>query len=130
MRLDNLAKKQTVWKLYTSEYGFTLSRVSPWLLLFYSFVTPFTRFYFEGYFQTVLLSDTSKIAYQSFFDTNGLEHNYWILSKFYEMAANLGGVSQFILKSFIIFACTLLFLKNISEMMWKIDKKYFTIVYV
>ena len=59
---------------------------------------PFRKFYFEEYIQTVIGSETSKFVY------NWLVHvlkpkinqayDYTILSKFFEWAAKLGGVSM------------------------------------
>ena len=60
---------------------------------------PFRRFYFEEYIQTVLVSDLSKLVYNSLVNNitkKEISHNYnyKILSKFFELAAKLGGVSM------------------------------------
>jgi len=86
------------WKLKVSPYGFALLDVpSPWTLVGRDFVNPFTRFYLEGYLQTVLTTDLSLIVYKGLVNNitdKEISHsyNYRILSKFFEMSAKLGGV--------------------------------------
>ena len=86
------------WKLQPSQYGFVLLDVpSPWTLVGRDFVNPFTRFYLEGYLQTVLTTDLSLIVYNGLVNNitdKEISHNYnyRILSKFFEMSAKLGGV--------------------------------------
>ena len=90
----NMKKK---WKLTESPFGFMVLDRTPWKHMFGTFIDPFTRFNLEGYLQTVLTSDLTKIVY------NGLvnnitdkeiskNYNYYILSKYFEMASKLAGV--------------------------------------
>ena len=85
------------WKLTESPFGFMVLDRTPWKHVFSTFIDPFTRFNLEGYLQTVLTSDLTKIVY------NGLvnnitdkeiskNYNYYILSKYFEMASKLAGV--------------------------------------
>ena len=100
------------WNVYTSPYGFALLNVSSTVsFLLTTFVAPFTRFYLEGYLQTVLVSDGSRIVYNNLVNKvtdKEISHmyNYKILSKFFEMSAKLGGVSTLFLS---IQICTNLF---------------------
>lgn len=97
-RFTELNTMKTIWKLKVSPYGFALSDVSsPWIVIARDFIRPFTRFYLEGYLQTVLTTDLSQIVYNSL--VNSITHeeisdiyNYRILSKFSERSAKLGGV--------------------------------------
>jgi len=95
------------WKLKVSPYGFALLDVpSPWTLVGRDFVNPFTRFYLEGYLQTVLTTDLSLIVYKGLVNNitdKEISHNYnyRILSKFFEMSAKLGGVRL----NFCLFVC-------------------------
>lgn len=102
------------WNLNVSSYGFALLDASPWNLLTTDFINPFTRFYLEGYLQTVLASDISHIVYKSLVNNitekeMGHNYNYQILSKYFEMAAKLGGVS---ILFFCICALNALILSN------------------
>ena len=98
-RALELKGKKKKWKLKTSSWGFALLDVSsPWSFIAKAFVDPFRRFYFEEYIQTVLVSDLSKLVYNSLVNNitkKEISHNYnyKILSKFFELAAKLGGVS-------------------------------------
>ena len=97
-RFLELRKMKEKWNLKVSPYGFALLDASPWNLLTTDFINPFTRFYLEGYLQTVLASDISHIVYNSLVNNitekeMGHNYNYRILSKYFEMAAKLGGVS-------------------------------------
>ena len=91
------------WNVYTSPYGFALLDVSSTVtFLLTTFAAPFTRFYVEGYLQTVLVSDGSRIVYNNLVNKVtdkeiALMYNYKILSKFFEMSAKLGGVSTLFL---------------------------------
>lgn len=104
-----LRKKKEKWNVETSPYGFALLNVSSlWKFIGYCFVDPFTRFYFEGYIQTVLVSDLSLTVYSHLVNNITQEeinhnYNYRIMSKFFEMAAKLGGVSIFFCCTFIRF---------------------------
>jgi len=95
------------WKLKVSPYGFALLDVpSPWTLVGRDFANPFTRFYLEGYLQTVLTTDLSLIVYKGLVNNitdKEISHNYnyRILSKFFEMSAKLGGVRL----NFCLFVC-------------------------
>ena len=85
------------WKLKFSRYGYALLNVpSPWTLIGRDFINPFTRFYLEGYLQTVLTTDLSLIVYNYLVKTTDKEIShkvsYRILSKFFEMSAMAGGV--------------------------------------
>ena len=85
------------WKLKFSPYGYALLNLDPLTLIGRDFINPFTRFYLEGYFQTVLTADLSGIVYNSLFNKTTDEEmshnvNYRILSKFFEMSAMAGGV--------------------------------------
>lgn len=83
------------WKLKVSPYGYALLNVSsPWTLIGRDFINPFTRFYLEGYLQTVLTTDLSLIVYDNKTTDKEISHNYnyRILSKFFEMSAMAGGV--------------------------------------
>ena len=99
-RALELKRKKKKWKLKTSLWGFALLDVSsPWAFIAKTFVDPFRRFYFEEYIQTVLVSDLSKLVYNSLVNNitkKEISHyyNYKILSKFFELAAKLGGVSM------------------------------------
>lgn len=65
-RALELKGKKKKWKLKTSSWGFALLDVSsPWSFIAKAFVDPFRRFYFEEYIQTVLVSDLSKLVYNS-----------------------------------------------------------------
>ena len=60
---------------------------------------PFRKFYFEEYIQTVIGSETSKFVYNWLVNDilkKKINHayDYTILSKFFEWAAKLGGVSM------------------------------------
>jgi len=95
-RFLELRKMKKKWNLNVSSYGFALLDASPWNLLTTDFINPFTRFYLEGYLQTVLASDISHIVYKSLVNNitekeMGHNYNYQILSKYFEMAAKLGG---------------------------------------
>ena len=73
-----------------------------WAFLATAFKDPFRRFNLEGYVQTVFVSDLSKVVYESLVNSiteKEISHNYnyQILSKYFELAAKLGGVS---IKSF------------------------------
>ena len=104
------------WKLKVSPYGFALLDVpSPWTLVGDDFINPFTRFYLEGYLQTVLATDLSLIVYNSLVNNiteKEISHNYnyRILSKYFEMSAKIGGVRVTFCLLVCLFVC--LFLKN------------------
>ena len=76
---------------------------TPFQHVFKTFLHPFTRFNLEGYLQTVLTSDLTHIVYNVLV-RNASEirknENYRTVSKYFEMASKLGGVS-------IIFSLTL-----------------------
>ena len=93
-----LREMKDKWKLKPTPYGYALLNVSsPWTLIGRDFINPFTRFYLEGYLQTLLTADLSRIVYNSLFNKTTDEEmshnvNYRILSKFFEMSAMAGGV--------------------------------------
>ena len=97
------------WKLKFSRYGYALLNVpSPWTLIGRDFINPFTRFYLEGYLQTVLTTDLSLIVYNYLVNKTTdkeISHkvSYRILSKFFEMSAMAGGVWL----TFCLFVCLL-----------------------
>ena len=73
-----------------------------WPFIATAFIDPFRRFNMEQYVQTVLVSDISKVFYNSLVNSiteKEIKHiyNYQILSKYFELSAKLGGVS---IKSF------------------------------
>ena len=100
-RVTELRQKKKKWNVTTSPYGFALLDVSSlWKFIANRFVDPFTRFYFEGYLQTVLVSDLSHTVYNHLVNSVTEKeikrnYNYRIMSKYFEMAAKLGGVSIF-----------------------------------
>lgn len=93
-----LREMKDKWKLKVSPYGYPLLDVpSPWTLIGRDFINPFTRFYLEGYLQTVLTTDLSLIVYNYLVNKTTdkeISHkvSYRILSKFFEMSAKAGGV--------------------------------------
>ena len=101
VRRKELEVKKCLWNVKTSPYGFALLDVSSrWTLMRNRFVDPFTRFYFEGYLQTVLVSGLSHTAYNILVNSVTEKeiqgnYNYEIMSDYFEMAAKLGGVSIF-----------------------------------
>ena len=99
--------QKVFWKLDTSPWGFERLHLSldvypPWLgFAIAAMIDPFRRLYFEDYLQTVILSNANKILYNHLF--NGITMaeisqnygiNYKVLSKVFEWAADLGGVSM------------------------------------
>ena len=85
------------WKLKFSPYGYALLNLDPLTLIGRDFINPFTRFYLEGYLQTVLTTDLSLIVYNYLVNKTTdkeISHkvSYRILSKFFEMSAMAGGV--------------------------------------
>ena len=69
---------------------------TPFQHVFKTFLLPFTRFNLEGYLQTVLTSDLTHIVYNVLVKNESeirKNENYRILSKYFEMASKLGGVS-------------------------------------
>ena len=87
------------WNLKTTPYGFALlNELSLWHFATKAFIDPFRRFYFEGYIQTVLVSDLSHLFYKGLVkkitdEEISHNYNYQLLSKYFELAAKLGGVS-------------------------------------
>ena len=87
-----------IWKLKSSAYGFALLDVAtPLVLVVLDFLTPFTRFYLEGYLQTVLTTKLGPMVYKGL--VKDIHHkeisnnfDYQMLSTFFEMSAKLGGV--------------------------------------
>ena len=108
----NLVKKKKIWDLQKSKWGFALLDVEdPWSFIARAFIDPFRRFYIEGYLQTVLVSDLSGAIYRGLVNNitkREISHNYnyQVLSKYFELAAKLGGVSFFVL--FFMFSFCLL----------------------
>ena len=98
-----LTKMKKKWDLEKSYGGFALlDSPGKWAFLATAFKDPFRRFNLEGYVQTVFVSDLSKVVYESLVNSiteKEISHNYnyQILSKYFELAAKLGGVS---IKSF------------------------------
>lgn len=84
------------WKLTQNPFGFMVLDRTPLSHVFKTFLNPFTRFNLEGYLQTVLTSDLTHSVYNMLVK-NASEItknvNYKIMSKYFEMAAKLGGVS-------------------------------------
>lgn len=98
-RFMELVEMKGKWKLKFSPYGYALLNLDPLTLIGRDFINPFTRFYLEGYLQTVLTTDLSGIVYNSLFNKTTDEEmshnvNYRILSKFFEMSAMAGGVNN------------------------------------
>ena len=95
-----LKLKKMQWKLKTKKWGFALLDVKkPFYFMLHALVNPFRKFYFEGYIQTVIGSDTSKRLYNWLVNDIAKKeikqtHDYAMLSKFFELAAKLGGVSM------------------------------------
>lgn len=80
-RFIELGRMKEKWKLKDSPYGFALLDVpSQWTLIRRDLISPFTRFYLEGYLQTVLAT--------------GLSHFYKFYNfyKFFGMPAKPVGV--------------------------------------
>ena len=111
-RFQELRKKKKIWDLQKSKSGFALLDVEdPWSFIARAFIDPFRRFYIEGYLQTVLVSDLSGAIYRGLVNNitkKEISHNYnyQVLSKYFELAAKLGGVSFFVL--FFMFSFCLL----------------------
>lgn len=98
-RFMELLEMKGKWKLKFSPYGYALLNLDPLTLIGRDFINPFTRFYLEGYLQTLLTADLSGIVYNSLFNKTTDEEmshniNYRILSKFFEMSAMAGGVNN------------------------------------
>lgn len=92
-----LATMKTIWKLKESPHGFALSDVSSLGLILLDFFIPFTRFYLEGYLQTVLVTKLGPIVLNGLVNKEGSPFDmdmdmYQILSKFFEVSAEFGGV--------------------------------------
>ena len=85
-----------LWKLTQSPFGFMVLDRTPFQHVFKTFVDPFARFNLEEYLQTVLTSDLTHIVYNVLLK-NATEitknQNYKLLSKYFEMASKLAGVS-------------------------------------
>ena len=84
------------WTLTKSTFGFMLLDRTPIQHLLNTFIDPFTRFNLEGYLQTVLTSDLTRIVYNGLLKKAGgnrTSESYRILSKYFEMVSKLGGVS-------------------------------------
>ena len=98
----NLVKKKKIWDLQKSKWGFALLDVEdPWSFIARAFIDPFRRFYIEGYLQTVLVSDLSGAIYRGLVNNitkKEISHNYnyQVLSKYFELAAKLGGGKLFL----------------------------------
>ena len=111
-RFQELRKKKKIWDLQKSKWGFALLDVEdPWSFIARAFIDPFRRFYIEGYLQTVIVSDLSGAIYRGLVNNitkKEISHNYnyQVLSKYFELAAKLGGVSFFVL--FFMFSFCLL----------------------
>lgn len=92
-----LTKMKKKWDLEESYGGFALlDSPGKWAFLATAFKDPFRRFNLEGYVQTVFVSDLSKVVYESLVNSiteKEISHNYnyQILSKYFELAAKLGG---------------------------------------
>ena len=112
-RFQELRKKKKTWDLQKSKWGFALLDVEdPWSFIGRAFIDPFRRFYIEGYLQTVLVSDLSGAIYRGLVNNitkKEISHNYnyQVLSKYFELAAKLGGVSFFCFVFHVqfLFAC-------------------------
>ena len=99
-----------------SSWGFALLDVEgPWSFIARAFIDPFRRFYTEGYLQTVLVSDLTGAFYRGLVNNitkKEISHNYnyQVLSKYFELAAKLGGVIIFSFRfSCLVFVCLFVF---------------------
>lgn len=84
------------WKLTQSPFCFMVLDRTPFQHVFNTSLNPFTRFNLEEYLQTVLTSDLTHIIYNVLVKNSSeirKNVNYRILSKYFEMASKLGGVS-------------------------------------
>ncbi|XP_066016500.1 polyunsaturated fatty acid 5-lipoxygenase-like [Pocillopora verrucosa] len=86
-----------IWKLKVSPYGYALLNASSKCKLIGDLINPFTRFYLEGYLQTIISANLSHRAYNALgniITDKEISHpgGYRILSKFFEMSAMSGGV--------------------------------------
>lgn len=83
-----------IWKLNaTGSHGFALLDVpSPRTLILRDFANPFTRIYLEGYFQTVLATSLGPLIIKRFVNEISDKNKYTILSEFFKISAEVGGV--------------------------------------
>lgn len=84
------------WQLTQSPFCFMVLDRTPFQHVFNTSLNPFTRFNLEEYLQTVLTSDLTHIIYNVLVKNSSeirKNVNYRILSKYFEMASKLGGVS-------------------------------------
>ena len=115
-----------IWKLNASWHGFALLDVpNPLTLVVLDFLNPFTRFYLEGYFQTVAATKLSLAIYKRLVKDITDNYNYEGLSKFFEISANLGGVRlTFCLRADVgVCVCVCLFGQNIYNSGYKQNLK-------
>lgn len=103
MRSVELYAKKIKWNVKKTKYGFALLVVpSLWKFMMDRFIDPFTRFYFEGYLQTVIVSRSSHTFYEflvDIFPEKEIKNNdnYMIMSKYFENVGKSVGVSIFLL---------------------------------
>lgn len=103
MRSVELYAKKIKWNVKKTKYGFALLVVpSLWMFMMDRFIDPFTRFYFEGYLQTVIVSRSSHTFYEflvDIFPEKEIKNNdnYMIMSKYFENVGKSVGVSIFLL---------------------------------
>ena len=87
---------KNLWNLTRSPFGFMVLDRTPFQHVFKTFVDPFARFNLEQYLQTVFTSDLTHTVYNVLVK-NASEirknQNYKLLSKYFEMASKLAGVS-------------------------------------
>lgn len=92
-----LATMKTIWKLKVSPHRFALSDVPSLGLILLDLFIPYTRFYLEGYLQTVLVTKLGPIVLNGLVNKEGSPFDmdmYQFLSKFFEVSAEFefGGV--------------------------------------
>ena len=102
LRYTELCQKKKTWNVKTTPYGFAkLDESCLSTFIVNRLADPFTRFYFEGYIQTVFVSDSSRTVYNLLANSVGpeegsmTEYTHGIMSMYFEMVAKLGGVSIF-----------------------------------
>ena len=108
-RKVELGMMKYVWKLKVSPYGYALLNASSKCKLIGDLINPFTRFYLEGYLQTVISANLGHRVYNALgniITDKEISHpdGYRILSKFFEMSAMSGGVWL----TFCLFVCLLI----------------------
>ena len=108
-RKVELGMMKYVWKLKVSPYGYALLNASSKCKLIGDLINPFTRFYLEGYLQTVISANLGHRVYNALgniITDKEISHpdGYRFLSKLFEMSAMSGGVWL----TFCLFVCLLI----------------------